>query len=69
MRFSAAQRDVTATDLNAPMLEVVRAKFRPGEEVDFRPADACALPFPDGAFDTVVCQRIIFSALWPGRNT
>jgi len=38
------------------MLEVVRAKFRPGEEVDFRPADACALPFPDGAFDTVVCQ-------------
>ena len=57
MQFSAAQRDVTATDLNAPMLEVVRAKLGPGEGVDFRPADACALPFPDGgAFDTVVCQ-------------
>jgi SAM-dependent methyltransferase len=47
---------VTATDLNAPMLEVARTKFRPGEEVDFRPADATALPFADGAFDAVVCQ-------------
>jgi len=47
---------LTATDLNAPMLEVARTKFRPGEEVDFRAADACALPFSDGAFDTVVCQ-------------
>ena len=47
---------VTATDLNAPMLEVARTKFRPGEEVDFRPADATALPFADSAFDAVVCQ-------------
>jgi ubiquinone/menaquinone biosynthesis C-methylase UbiE len=36
---------VTATDLNAPMLEVAPTKFRPNEEVEFRPADACALPF------------------------
>jgi ubiquinone/menaquinone biosynthesis C-methylase UbiE len=47
---------VTATDLNAPMLEVARTKFRSSEEVAFRPADAAALPFSDGAFDTVVCQ-------------
>src|SRR5262249_28598895 len=47
---------VTATDLNAPMLEVARTKFRPSEAVDFRSADATALPFPDGAFDAVVCQ-------------
>ena len=47
---------VTATDLNAPMLEVARTKFRPGEEVDFRPADATVLPFADSAFDAVVCQ-------------
>jgi ubiquinone/menaquinone biosynthesis C-methylase UbiE len=47
---------VTATDLNAPMLEVARTKFRPDEEVEFRPADACALPFSEGAFNTVVCQ-------------
>ena len=47
---------LTATDLNAPMLEVAGTKFRPGEAVDFRPADAAALPFADGAFDAVVCQ-------------
>jgi SAM-dependent methyltransferase len=47
---------VTATDLNAPMLEVARMKFKPGEKVTFQPADATALPFSDGAFDTVVCQ-------------
>ncbi len=47
---------LTATDLNAPMLEIARKKFRPGEEVKFQPADAMALPFPDGSFDAVVCQ-------------
>ena len=47
---------LTATDLNAPMLEVARTRFRPGEAVDFRPADAASLPFSDGAFDAVVCQ-------------
>jgi SAM-dependent methyltransferase len=54
--FLSAGVHVTATDLNAPMLEVARTKFKPGEEVVFRPADAAALPFPDGAFDAVVCQ-------------
>ena len=47
---------LTATDLNAPMLEVARTKFRPGEVVAFQPADAAALPFSDGTFDAVVCQ-------------
>ena len=47
---------LTATDLNSPMLEIARKKFRPGEEVEFQPADAMALPFPDGSFDAVVCQ-------------
>ena len=47
---------LTATDLNRPMLEVARAKFRPDEDVDFRPADAAALTFPDDSFDAVVCQ-------------
>jgi len=47
---------LTATDLNPPMLEVAQTKFRPGEAVDFRPAEAAALPFSDGAFDAVVCQ-------------
>jgi SAM-dependent methyltransferase len=47
---------LTATDLNPPMLELARAKFRPDEDVDFRPADAAALTFPDDGFDAVVCQ-------------
>jgi SAM-dependent methyltransferase len=47
---------ITATDLNPPMLDSARAKFRPGEEVQFKPADAMALAFADGSFDAVVCQ-------------
>ncbi|GGC47594.1 ubiquinone/menaquinone biosynthesis methyltransferase [Siccirubricoccus deserti] len=51
-----ADAHLTATDLNSPMLAVARGKFRPDELVEFRPADATALPFPDGAFDAVACQ-------------
>ena len=47
---------LTATDLNAPMLDVARRKLRPGEQLELQPADAAALPFPDEAFDAVVCQ-------------
>jgi SAM-dependent methyltransferase len=47
---------ITATDLNPPMLEIARAKFRAGEQVEFQPADATALPFADGSFDAVICQ-------------
>ncbi|HEY4846263.1 MAG TPA: methyltransferase domain-containing protein [Methylocella sp.] len=47
---------LVATDLNPPMLELARMKLRPGEQVEFRPADGTALPFPDGSFDAVVCQ-------------
>ncbi len=47
---------LTATDLNAPMLEVARAKFAAGEQVMFQTADALALPFADAAYDALVCQ-------------
>jgi ubiquinone/menaquinone biosynthesis C-methylase UbiE len=70
---------LTATDLNPPMLDIARAKFRPGEQVGFQPADATALPFEDESFDTVVCQfgvmffpdkdkgyREVFRVLAPG---
>jgi ubiquinone/menaquinone biosynthesis C-methylase UbiE len=45
-----------ATDLNPPMLDVARKKFRPDEPVEFQQADAMALPFADASFDAVVCQ-------------
>jgi ubiquinone/menaquinone biosynthesis C-methylase UbiE len=48
--------DLVASDLNSPMLEIARRKFRAGERIEFQPADATALPFEDGAFDTMVCQ-------------
>ena len=47
---------LTATDLNPPMLDLARSKFRLGEQVSFQPADATALPFADRSFDAVVCQ-------------
>jgi ubiquinone/menaquinone biosynthesis C-methylase UbiE len=47
---------LTATDLNPPMLDVARRKFRSGERVDFQSADATNLPFSDETFDAVVCQ-------------
>jgi ubiquinone/menaquinone biosynthesis C-methylase UbiE len=48
--------ELTATDLNSPMLEIARMKFRPDELVEFRPADAAALPFADNSFDVLLCQ-------------
>jgi ubiquinone/menaquinone biosynthesis C-methylase UbiE len=47
---------LTATDLNPPMLDVARTKFRAGEQIELQPADAVALPFADASFDAVVCQ-------------
>ena len=47
---------LTASDLNAPMLEVAKRKFRSDERVAFETADAQALPFDDARFDALVCQ-------------
>jgi ubiquinone/menaquinone biosynthesis C-methylase UbiE len=52
----ASGATIVATDLNEPMLAFAARKFRPGERVEWRQADACALPFPDGSVDAVVCQ-------------
>jgi SAM-dependent methyltransferase len=51
-----AATELVATDLNAPMLEVAKAKFKDGEKIALQPADALALPFPDESFDVIVCQ-------------
>jgi SAM-dependent methyltransferase len=46
---------IVATDLNQPMLDQA-ASVGTSRDVEWRQADAMQLPFPDGAFDVVVCQ-------------
>jgi SAM-dependent methyltransferase len=46
---------ITATELHHAMIE--RGNARPGmKRVNWQQADAMKLPFPDGAFDLIVCQ-------------
>ena len=47
--------DITATDLNPPMLEQA-ARLVDAANVHFQHADALDLPFGDGSFDLVICQ-------------
>lgn len=54
-RCLPAATAITATDLNAPMLQIARNNLRAGQ-VTFDVADAQALAFPDQRFDAVVCQ-------------
>ena len=44
---------IVATDLNQPMVDYARSKLPTG--VEWRQADAMALPFADGSFGAVVC--------------
>ncbi len=46
---------LTISDLNPPMLEVARTKFKAQEHIEIRQADATALPFNDATFDVVCC--------------
>lgn len=51
-----AQVRIVATDLNPPMLDHAKA-CQPGNgRIEWRQADALALPFEDQAFDAVACQ-------------
>lgn len=47
---------LTVTDLNQPMLEIARSHQPDRDRIEWRQADALALPFDDESFDTVVCQ-------------
>jgi SAM-dependent methyltransferase len=47
--------EIVATDLNHAMLEQAQA-IGTARPVEWRQADAMALPFADGEFDAVVCQ-------------
>src|ERR1700730_1611389 len=55
VRSLSTSASIVATDLNQPMLDHA-AKRVPSSRVSWQQADAQALPFPDGAFDAVVCQ-------------
>ena len=46
---------IVATDLNQPMVDHAAAQVS-SSRVTWQKADAQSLPFPDGAFDAVVCQ-------------
>ena len=46
---------IVATDLNQAMLDEA-ASLGTRRAVEWRPADACELPFADATFDLVVCQ-------------
>ncbi|HET7124152.1 MAG TPA: methyltransferase domain-containing protein [Bradyrhizobium sp.] len=54
-RSLSPRGSIVATDLNQPMLDHA-AKAIPSSRVSWQQADAQALPFPDRAFDAVVCQ-------------
>jgi len=49
----AGAENVTGVDINSAMLAVA-SRVRP--DISWRQGDAAALPVPDGAFDTVLCQ-------------
>jgi len=56
----ASDRSLTVTDLNQPMLDRAMARhaavLSSGDRIEWRQADALALPFGDEAFDVVACQ-------------
>ena len=54
-RLSSSAR-IVATDLNQPMLDLATIRQPPGKSIEWRQADAMALPFDDLQFDVVACQ-------------
>ena len=55
LRSLPAGASIVATDLNQPMLDHAAGQV-PSGRVSWQKADAQALPFPDRAFDAMVCQ-------------
>ncbi|MES2699588.1 MAG: methyltransferase domain-containing protein [Pseudomonadota bacterium] len=54
-RLGAGARYVV-TDLNQPMLDYAAARQGADARIEWRQADALALPFDDASFDVVCCQ-------------
>jgi SAM-dependent methyltransferase len=58
--LAKAGASVTGVDASREMLAVAeRRAHEEGVAVTFAPGDAHRLPFPDGAFDAVVCLRVL----------
>lgn len=57
--IAGSEGAVVATDVSEPMLAVASSAAEvPGAaSIDYVPADVAALPFPDDAFDVVLCQQ------------
>jgi len=47
---------IVATDLNQPMLDHAKMRQSGKGQIEWKQADALALPFKDQSFDAVVCQ-------------
>jgi ubiquinone/menaquinone biosynthesis C-methylase UbiE len=63
----AAHASYTVTDLNQPMLDYAASRQPPDTRIEWRQADALALPFENAAFDLVCCQ---FGAMFfPDRTS
>lgn len=59
LTFAPHVKEVTAVDLTPNMLKTAEAFIREEKGVDnvtFKLADACALPFEQGSFDLVTCR-------------
>ncbi len=54
-RLPASTR-IVATDLNQPMLNHAMARQSQDSRIEWKPADAQALPFEEQSFDAVACQ-------------
>ncbi len=65
-----ADARLVATDLNLPMLDRARARQSQDQRVEWKEADALALPFRDQSFDVVTCQFgvMFFSDKLQGYN-
>ena len=64
-RLRAGARYVV-TDLNQPMLDFAASRQAPDSRIEWRQADALALPFENASFDLVCCQ---FGAMFfPDRS-
>jgi ubiquinone/menaquinone biosynthesis C-methylase UbiE len=56
LRRLAGQGTLVATDLNDAMIAHARREVPADPALEWQQADGTRLPFPDGAFDVVVCQ-------------